>query len=61
MAKPALTSVAQLVEHCPTKQKVTGSIPSQGTSLGCRMDPQLMFIFHTDVSLPPFLPPFPTL
>ena len=29
----ALTSVAQLVGHHPTKQKVPGSIPSQGTHL----------------------------
>ena len=25
-----LTSVAQLLGHCPAKQKVTGSIPGQG-------------------------------
>ena len=32
----ALTGMAQLVEHRPTRQKrVTGSIPSQGTGLGC--------------------------
>ena len=36
----ALTSVAQWVEHCPTKQKVTGSIPGQGTRLGCGFSPQ---------------------
>ena len=28
MAQMALTHVAQLVGHCPTKLKVTGSIPS---------------------------------
>ena len=31
----ALTSVTQLVGHCLAKQKVTGSIPGQGTHLGC--------------------------
>ena len=31
----ALTAVAQLVGHHPTKQKVTDSIPGQGTCLGC--------------------------
>ena len=30
----ALTGVAQWVGHCPAVEKVTGSIPSQGTSLG---------------------------
>ena len=30
--KEALTGVAQLVGYCPAKQKVAGSIPSQGTS-----------------------------
>ena len=29
----ALASVAQLVVHCPTNQKVAGLIPSQGTGL----------------------------
>ena len=33
--KEALTWVARLVGHCPTKQKFTSSIPSQGTHLGC--------------------------
>ena len=41
MAKPALTSVAQLVEHCPSKQKAAASIPGQGTRLGCRPSPRL--------------------
>ena len=31
----ALTSVAQLVGHHAAKQKVTSSIPSQGTCLDC--------------------------
>ena len=30
----ALTDVAQSVEHSPTKQKITGSIPGQGACLG---------------------------
>ena len=30
----ALTGVAQLVGHRPAKQKVTGSVPGQGTCLG---------------------------
>ena len=34
--KGALAGVAQLVGHCPAKQKVAGLIPSQGTCLGCR-------------------------
>ena len=34
-ANVALGSVAQLVGHHPTNQKVTGSIPSQGTCLSC--------------------------
>ena len=37
----ASTGVAQWVRHHPANQKVTGSIPSQGTCLGCRPGPQL--------------------
>ena len=62
----ALTDVAQWIEHRPVNQKVTGSIPSQGTCLGCGAGPQ--FGAHEiDVSLtyqcslPLFLPPFPSL
>ena len=56
----ALAVVAQWTEHWPVNQKVTGSIPSQGTCLGCRpgpqegvseRQPQLMFLF---------LAPFPS-
>ena len=36
-----LTGVAQLVRCCPTRQKVSSSIPSQATCLGCRPGPQL--------------------
>ena len=36
----ALT-VAQWVGHCPANRKIAGSVSSQGTSLGCRFNPQL--------------------
>ena len=36
---PALAGVAQ-TECQPVKQRVTGSIPSQDTCLGCRPGPQ---------------------
>ena len=36
----ALAGVAQWIEHWTVKQRVTGSIPSQGTCLGCRLGPQ---------------------
>ena len=32
--------MAQWVGHRPAKQKVTGSIPSQGTYLGCGYGPR---------------------
>ena len=35
-ASTALISVTQYVEHWPLKWRVTGSIPGQGTCLGCR-------------------------
>ena len=35
----ALAGVAQWIEHWPVSQKVTGSIPCQGTCLGCRPVP----------------------
>ena len=31
--KPALAGVAQWIEHQPANQRVTGSIPNQGTCL----------------------------
>ena len=37
----ALTGVAQLVGHCPAKQKVVDLIPSQGTCLGYGFGPQV--------------------
>ena len=35
----ALAGVAQWIECQPVNQKVAGSIPSQGTCLGCRPGP----------------------
>ena len=35
----ALAGVAQWIEHQPEKLRVSGSIPSQGTCLGCRLVP----------------------
>ena len=35
----ALASVTQWIEHGPENQRVAGSIPSQGTCLGCRPGP----------------------
>ena len=65
----ALADVVQWIECWPKNRRVTSSIPSQGTCLGCRQVPGwghvrgnlLMYINHNDVSLPPFLPPFPSL
>ena len=59
----ALAGVAQWIEHCGANQRVTGSVPSQGTSLGCRPGPQWGTGErqpHIDVSFPFFLPPFPS-
>ena len=36
----ALAGVAQWIECLPANQRVTSSIPSQGTCLGCRPGPQ---------------------
>ena len=35
----ALAGVAQWIEHGPANRKVVGSIPSQGTCLGCGPGP----------------------
>ena len=59
-----LAGVAQWTECQPVNQMVAGSIPSQGTCLGCGTGPQWGAHKrqpHIDVSLPPFLPPFPSL
>ena len=45
-------------------QGVAGSVPSQGTCLGCRPGPQWGLREgqpHIDACLPLFLPPFPSL
>ena len=60
----ALAGVAQWIEHQPVNQRVTSSVPSQGTCLGCGPGPQLgshKKQSHIDVSLPLFLLPFPLL
>ena len=57
----ALAGVAQWIEHQPANQRVGGSIPSQGTCLGCGPGPLQGACErqqHIDVSLPLFLPPF---
>ena len=36
----ALAGVAQWIEYRPENERVTGSIPSQGTCQGCRPGPQ---------------------
>ena len=57
----ALAGVAQWIEHGTANQRVAGSIPSQGTCLGCRPGPQQGVCKrqpHIDVSLPLFLLPF---
>ena len=54
----ALAGVAQWIEHWPRNQKVTGSIPCQGTCLGWGPGPQLGVCKRQPVefSLPLFLP-----
>ena len=59
----ALAGVAQWTVCGPANQRVAGSIPSQGTCLGCRSGPQKGARERQpdiDVSLPLFLPPFPS-
>ena len=59
----ALDGVAQSLEHQPANQRVTSLILSQGTCLGCGPGPQQGVHEkqpHIDVSLPLFLPPFPS-
>ena len=60
----ALAGVVQWIEHWPANQRLSSSIPSQGTCLGCRPGPQWRMHERQpqiDVSLPLFLPPFPSL
>ena len=53
-----LTGVAQWTECQPANQRVTSSIPSQGTCLGCRLPHwgACERQSHIDVSLSPSLP-----
>ena len=60
----ALAGVAQWIECGPVNQKVAGSLPDQGTGLGCRPGPQWGTHErqpHIDVSLFLFLLPLPSL
>ena len=60
----ALAGVAHWIERGIANQRDAGWIPSQGTCLGYRSDPQkgeLERQPHIAVSLPLFLPPFPSL
>ena len=55
----ALAGVAQWIEDQPVSRRVAGSIPTQGTCLGCRPGPQLGAHKrqpHIGVSLPLSLP-----
>ena len=65
----ALAGVAQWIEHQPANGKATSWLPGQGACLGCgpgsptggvreATDPCMP---HIGVSLPLFLPPFPSL
>ena len=59
----ALAGIAQWIECQSANQRVTGSIPSQGTCLGFGPSPQWMALKrqpHIDVSLPLFLLPYPS-
>ena len=62
----ALTGVAQWITRPPANQRVAGgSVPGQRTCLGC--GPSLVGVCKgqitdvSDLSLPLFLPPFPSL
>ena len=57
----ALGGVAQQIDCRPENQRVVGSIPSEGTCLGCRPGPQQRVLErqpHTDVSFSFLLSPF---
>ena len=51
LGRLALAGMAQWIERWPANQRVTGSIPSQGTCVGCRPGPQCEGQPHIDVSL----------
>ena len=60
----ALAAVSQWIERLTVNQRVSRVIPGQGTGLGCRPGPPQRECErqpHIDVSLPFFLPPFPSL
>ena len=59
-AKIALAGVARWTECWPVSQRVSGSVPGQGTCLGCGLDPQWGCVRgnHTVMFLSLFLPPF---
>ena len=60
----ALAGVAQWIECRPVKQRFASSVPSQAMCLGYRPGPLWGACGrqpHVDVSLPLFLPPFPSL
>ena len=59
----ALASVAQWIERQPVNQKLAGSIPCQGTCLGCGPGPWLGVSRRQPInaSLPLVLPAFPSL
>ena len=50
-----MAGVAQWIEHKPANQKAVGSTSSQGTCLGCRLDPQLRVCERQLICLSPTL------
>ena len=60
LEKLALAGVAQWIKCRPAKQGIAGSIPSQGTSLGC--EPGSRWGTHErQPHIDVFLPPVPSL
>ena len=59
----AMAGIAQWIEHQLANRKVPSSIPSRGTCLSGGPGPQFGACERQplDVSLPLFLPPFPSL